>query len=234
MPFFYKVEVRFPYIGASLPRDVAINTFHFLGGDAGDPEDQTALIVSALPTFYESVGTGATVPIVDFLSQVLSVEEDAVEIWGSLSTDLTLPNGGFTPKQQVGNFTIELVDTAALPNEVAVCMSLKDSTNTLTPGRHRGRNFIGPLNVAALGPNLENGMTTPDPDLIEAIQGAAQDLQAFVEASVEPSVSWCIYSRANEAYYRITNGWVDNEFDTQRRRQQRATLRNTFNMPAAP
>ena len=38
-----------------------------------------------------------------------------------------------------------------------------------------------------------------------------------------------LYSRANRSVYRITDNWVDNEWDTQRRRGTAATARQVWN-----
>lgn len=112
---------------------------------------------------------------------------------------------------------------APAPPEVAHCMSFQgDQLSGIPQARRRGRVYFGPL-------RLERIDTDGRPN---ATQMATLD--AFGTALLAASVAgsgwdWTVHSSVpgvGDAI--ITNGWVDNEFDTQRRRGRVATSRLLF------
>jgi hypothetical protein len=47
-------------------------------------------------------------------------------------------------------------------------------------------------------------------------------------AIASASWDWVVYSPTDDAYHEVANGWVDNAWDTQRRRGYKPTSRTTF------
>jgi hypothetical protein len=118
------------------------------------------------------------------------------------------------------------VDGTRLPGEVAVVLSfhslltdVPEEVGATRPGaRHRGRIYFGPLNTAS----LDASTATVEPATNAALRGAALSFMALTTAP------WSQWSRADAVMRTITGGYVDNAFDTQRRRGIAATARTTF------
>lgn len=109
-----------------------------------------------------------------------------------------------------------------LPDEVAVCLSFQGLKAAGAPqARRRGRVYIGPLDTAAATNNR------PAAAFMTAMANAATTLKAAVEA-VSVTSFWCIWSVADGASVIVEDGWIDNAFDTQRRRGVLPTSRTTF------
>jgi hypothetical protein len=112
-----------------------------------------------------------------------------------------------------------------LPSEVSLCASYFAERNL---PRQRGRIYIGPLNNTALSGSNVN-VARPNGDLITTLAGSAKRLAA----AGGTAFSWSVLSAAAFAaggpdafpLRGITDGWVDNAFDTQRRRGEDANLR---------
>jgi hypothetical protein len=93
--------------------------------------------------------------------------------------------------------------------DVAACVSYRAAPPSTK--RNRGRVYIGPLAPITL--DESTGMMTQafQLDLQEAARGLASD-------SIMDPVLWCIASRVGNSAERIVSGYVDRNFDTQRRR----------------
>jgi hypothetical protein len=57
---------------------------------------------------------------------------------------------------------------------------------------------------------------------------AAAGLQLKTDHGTGGNMRWAVWSRVNHAMYEVTGGFIDNEFDTQRRRGEVSTARSTF------
>ena len=103
------------------------------------------------------------------------------------------------------------------PGEVAVCLSYAtvDDPSASTP-RRRGRIYIGPLAGGQLqGPR-------PPAGLNNAVLDLGEDL-AQIGGGV--GVTWMMYSRTDNVTAKIEVIWVDDAWDTQRRRGLAPTAR---------
>jgi hypothetical protein len=105
------------------------------------------------------------------------------------------------------------VNVAGLPTEVAVCLSFYAGRNL---PRSRGRIYIGPLNVAS----STSGEGRPTPQLIDSIADRASNVARTTE-----NVTWVMVTKGGFPIQKepagakvITAGWVDDAYDTQRRR----------------
>jgi hypothetical protein len=201
------------------PRDSVVNTFHFDPVDITPPDiAKRAWIADTLISFYNDVhGTGSN-QVRWYLSSTLNQ--------GDLACSVKVYNMGDAhpriPYIQPFTLAAPAGSDNGMPSEVAICLSFK-STEAANPKRGRGRIYLGPLhsNVVLLdAPNIRmNGATTL------AIQHAARFLMDAGTTGAAQRSQWSIYSRADNALYGVTSAYVDNEFDTQRRRGHRATAR---------
>lgn len=99
--------------------------------------------------------------------------------------------------------------------DVAVCLSFYSDFNR---PRRRGRLYIpcvlmglSPTGGLVSGSILDKMITLPD--VFAGLGGV--------------DVSWGIYSKADSAFRKATHWWVDDSYDTQRRRGRRASTRRT-------
>lgn len=206
-----RAQVRLHHSSA-LPEDDAINTFHFQSEVAGrSVSDDWTAIYNALTAFYGSIDT--------YLSRELS-GQPTVTIYDLSDAEPRVP----TLELNMTGVSFPASDNA-LPEEVALCLSFQGVAVSGEPqARRRGRVFLGPINGSA---NTVDGR--PTTSFLNAVATAAGVL---VDIS---GPSWVVYSRTDDptpgvdsVAPLVNNGWIDNSFDTQRRRGQAPTARTTW------
>jgi hypothetical protein len=104
-----------------------------------------------------------------------------------------------------------------IPNEIALCLSFDGGQHQ---PRQRGRIF---LPAWLIGGALS---LRPSDTQMNTILGFATDLSNVGGANVD----WIVWSRVNRSATGINHAWVDDEWDTQRRRGLRATKRFESNL----
>lgn len=110
----------------------------------------------------------------------------------------------------------------SLPTEVAICLSFQGLRIPGTPqSRRRGRIYLGPVKATL------TASARPTSGIRTIIATAATNLAAAIVA-VDPTYRWAVWSRTDGVAVAITDGWVDDTWDTQRRRGLDATSRTTF------
>lgn len=207
-----RAQVTIP-LDSALPEDSFVNTFYFDGDDTlGEDLDSEyhSVVYNLLQTFYQSidaylansVASPATLKIYDMRDPLPRVPE-------------------FTG-------TIPLTDSAQppLPSEVALCVSFQaDPVSGVAQARRRGRVFIGPLPSTASFAVVTAGQLRPHTALVGAFADAANAMADGADTVGGSHVSWAVYSPTldaigtiDDAFNDVTNGWVDNAYDTQRRR----------------
>lgn len=200
-----RLQVSIPAVSAE-PSDAIVNTWHFTAVDA--EEGTRADIKAAVAAFYEGCDA--------YKSVLMS--------W-NLNTSKFYNLDDSEPRVPIDVFTLALTgapSVASLPRELAVCVSFRgDYASGSSQARRRGRVFFGPLNTAALGSGGEiasgaRGQIAASAGVLRTTSAAASDW------------AWIVYSRVGDQGYPVTAGWVDDEFDIQRRRQPRPTTRSTF------
>lgn len=205
----YQVQVELR-TQTGIPADNIINTFAFQWVGVGAPDFET--LVTLIDDFYDEVGT-------DVFSNVLALANNAhqVKIY-----DLTDPSP--RPPVYVGTFT-QTGGTNPLPTEVAICASFQGIQEAgHSQARRRGRVFIGPVRSAALSVGSD-GYPRVSGSARSAIATACTDLQANASAA---DWAWCVWSRADDELYIVNNGWIEDEFDTQRSRGPGPLTRTTW------
>ncbi len=202
-----------------LAKDQIVNTFHISGTDSA------STIASAwstyLQAFYNSVHTPGSTALAGFMSGDLTRSQalHSVKFY-----DLADPK----PRAPIrlDNFYLgALSGTGAnLPKEVAVCLSYKGTYASGIPqARQRGRIYHGPLNTNMLsGASTVN--VTVDSSYINALKGGG----AYLVGVGTSGAKWVVRSAVGGFSTYVTGGWVDNAFDTQRRRGLLPTTRNTW------
>lgn len=105
-------------------------------------------------------------------------------------------------------------DIAPGPHEVALCMSYYSARNLPSS---RGRIYLGPL------PGSVMGAQQPNSAYVTAVLGIATAIHTAAGAA---ALVWSLHSVKENNYQAITNVWVDNAWDTQRRRGIAATTRS--------
>lgn len=103
---------------------------------------------------------------------------------------------------------------SVIPREVALCLSFYGDRNV---PRQRGRIFLpapARLSAAGLRPTAQN--------MTDALD-LADDFAGLGGANVD----WIVQSNTANDHFKVSNAWVDDEWDTQRRRGLRPTTRQT-------
>lgn len=113
-----------------------------------------------------------------------------------------------------------------MPSEVACVLSFQGAREAgEIQARRRGRVYIGPLG------NNGNTNGRPNATLIADIQGLATDIVSGLQALTPSPPHWSVWSTVDQDVTDVVDGWVDNAFDTQRRRGVEVTARTTFSLP---
>lgn len=111
---------------------------------------------------------------------------------------------------------------AATPPEVSLCLSYQGARVSGVPqARKRGRVYLPFLNSTAVGSDGR-----PAAGTLTAAVACGQGLLTASDSA--GTWSWVIFSAVAPGYSDVVDGWVDNEFDTQRRRGRKSTARTTF------
>lgn len=210
-----KVTTRFPY-WTQLPEDVATNTLYFLNNWSAPPdESQRAALQTLLNTFYTNVFTAVKMSPVIVRSQIraLVYDNDSPEPRAPIA-DIGLTLGS------------ALQGTSGTAEELAICMSFQaPRISGESQARRRGRIYLGPLDNSAFTVSSSSAFTAVPSAIRTGLTGAMQTLRSD---GVTAGQQWSIWSRANGESYLVTNGWVDNALDVQRRRGNRTTVRTTW------
>jgi hypothetical protein len=202
MPFF-TIQQTIQTVD-NVAANYATNTLHF---EADNVSDLTA-VMTAVATMYQSLNTRFG-PLVRQTGHTWKAYNQVDPI----------------PRAPVASGTWSFASPPAgvpLPPEVALCISYQGSRISGVPqARRRGRIYIPFLNVAQVGSDGRPLAAT-----VTAFAAAGQGLLTASDAA--GTWAWTTLSGVAPGVATVTDGWVDNEFDTQRRRGRPATSRTTF------
>lgn len=204
---------------SGLPEDAVVNTFHFLTSNelSGTLTD----VAEAVEAFYDDVQASGSA-LGTFLSPELATT-GRIKMY-----DLDEPKPRVPIFDEAVTWTTAGV-TTALPAQVAFVLSFQaDPQSGKAQARRRNRIFLGPLSNAAA--DSTTGVTRrPSSTLINTAIDAMEVLYAFSAGHAD--IAWVTYSptsSSDDRIHNVTSGWVDNRFDTQRRRLNRPTARTTW------
>lgn len=109
---------------------------------------------------------------------------------------------------------------AAAPPELCIVTSFQATRESgVLQSRRRGRLYLGPLkasvvDVGRISPTDQGTIATATKGLVDNLYASGAD--------------FAVYSRVESAAFAVTNGWVDNAVDVQRRRGLTSTARTTW------
>lgn len=208
------VWVRFTGLATSnISRDNISNTFCFFAAKAFGYDWDNAL--DMVEDLYCTKAPGSTAALGAYINNTIKraarlqayVIEDSPPRAPVLEREITLPT------QASGT---------QLPAEVAVTCSFQGTRQSgSSQARRRGRIFLGPT-VALDGDHP----ITVAPTMINNVCKQFEAMKAASDASID--YQWRIWSPTDGSSVLVDNGWVDNAWDTQRRRGPRATSRTVW------
>lgn len=199
----YDLQIKLNMVSVN-PEDASTNTW----GIIADDDAAAILATQSFLVFYDTIRTG--------YSNLVSQGPHEYKLYRRADPPPRAPI-------YQGPFSFTSAPTGVpLPTEVALCLSFQGARQSGVPqARRRGRVYLGPLATSIAGTNGR-----PLPTAITNIRNAAQ---ALLTASVTSlSWEWSVYSPTSQSATAVTDGWVDDEWDTQRRRGRRSTARVTF------
>lgn len=208
----YVVQMTLPAV-TGLPRDAIVNTFALTSGVT-----VPATLAADIEQFWNEPISGLpSVSLSNYIAGSVS-RVDEVEI---VAYDLTEAEPR-TPIP-VDGFLLESGTSFALPQEVSLCTSIAAAAAAGSPpARRRGRMYIGPLVTDA----LEDGATPARPagTLVDLLAQSTERLCIALDGR------FGVWSRADDVVRAVVRGWVDDEFDTQRRRGWESTYRELWSI----
>lgn len=193
---------------SGVPEDAAVNVWYF---DATDSATAMPLITTALGSFYTAVAS--------VFSKLVDETKVHVKFY-DMDTLKPRPLLSDRPVTVIGP-----TGSLVLPPEVAVCLSFQA---TQVPGvaqaRRRGRIYLGPCGFAA--------STTDEnvPTAVESLVATAGN-SLLSASNAAAAWSWVVVhavDTVNQSAADVVGGWVDNAYDTQRRRGVVATHRTRY------
>lgn len=212
-----RAQVTIPYT-SGLPRDVSVNTWSMFA--PSESENYEAMDL-ALGRFYTVPPTGETRSVTEYYSSAVrrASASASVHFYDIENPGPPLYGGpSFNPDTPLS--------ATSLPLEVALCTTLVAGTPTDVPIRsRRGRIFLGPFIAGAVDSTYP---PKPVSELLAIVAKATERLMEEITAIAGGLHRLVIWSPTRDNHYDVSGGWVDNEFDTQRRRQVDATARTEW------
>lgn len=224
-----KAQIRLPS-ATGLPEDDVINGLHFYGQAAVVAADWTN-VAGWIGAMYTTAYAGMVHALSFYMTDVItSAAGCSISFYDLSDPEPRVPF-------QVEQFTMNGNAGSPQPGEVALCISLATTTPAADPVRtRRNRFYLGRLAQNALsggGPPSRPDTVAFYPDVQKAMAATKAGLAAIT------AVDWIVYSQkqqtldgsgGGDATHRreVSSGWIDNGWDSQRRRGYAATSRTTF------
>lgn len=179
----------------TVPRDRVVNTLHFANGSP-DPINDTdygdiaSTVADAFHSFFTSIGTGS-VPKRGYETRVYELDDTKPRV--PRATHTIAPTGA--------------EDSDSLgPRQVASVLSYYSGDSALA-ARKRGRLYLGPFAKSLLGSRVPTDITSQAHNLATAFGSAGGD-----------NVQWVTFSRVGGGHDTVAHWWMDDRWDTIRRR----------------
>lgn len=206
------------------PEDRFVNSFWVVTPSAPDGLAMTSM-ADAITAFYSSTGAG----LGSWLSRMANAPGRTIKMYDWAEPKPRVPI--YERSDVVAPFTSS---TESLPAEVACCLSFEGTQQSgVNQARRRGRIYLGPLSVSANGvTSVTPFVSRPSNTFRAAVLVAAENLRQ----ALLPSGIWSVFSPRTfpeaGATAEIVRFWVDDAWDTQRRRGVRALATDSFPVPA--
>jgi hypothetical protein len=200
-----RVQVTLKTVDAN-PENFVTNSWAVF---TGVPPINVAATVTSFKDFYDDINA-------TYWSNAIAQNGHIVKFYALPGTP---PNYPFAES----TFNLAAAPTGVpLPSECAIVLSMQGTRTAGAPqARRRGRVYLGPWGSAA------NTTGRPTPALATQIASAVQTLNTNLEAQ-SPISRLNVWSQADGQGVEITDGWIDNAWDTQRRRGLQYTSRTTY------
>lgn len=198
----------------NLPTDVMTNTFHWTELTPMGLEAAADAATPKLADFYEAVYAGS-LAMASYMQPA-----NAIVNWYDLSQPA--PRAPYT--LPLGSTVTEAASN--MPTEVACVLSFQgDPVSGVPQSRRRGRIYLGGLNHGAIA----QGDASLFPQFTTAFTaGVANGASTHLLGAGITGLRWSVWSPTTNTAVEITNGWVDNSPDTQRRRSVDPTVRRLW------
>jgi hypothetical protein len=205
---------------SGLPEDRVVNNLAWAVGSTGLPSstDLENLTVD-ISNFYNVVPSGHNA-LAGFIAPCISRTAFASKIkWYDLTGHLDGSAHGSPFATTEFTLSDAVSGAQGLPSEVAVCMSFRAgygsdpefAGSTRPRARDRGRIFLGPL-TKSVCEEVTNSRVRVSQSFRETVIDRAEALIASTTGA------WSVWSRAAGTLDPVVAAWVDDAFDTQRRR----------------
>lgn len=218
---------------SGLPADEIVNTWTFAG--SGNAVDVAIAADPLLIAFYN-----APLGIAQYLSTDLNLIPTVTKWYRLSDASATTPDVhgagvGFGSPILITPWTPTAGSGSSMSNQVAIALSYHGSHGNLAEhsgagprpaSRHRGRVFFGPLNTGCSAVDSANHTLVISESVIAGVTAAAETMRTAAPITA----NWSVWSRKDNAIYAVTGGFMDNRFDTQRRRMEKATTRTGFGL----
>lgn len=212
-----RVQARVTFQSTSnIPADNVSNSFCFYNSTSIDKDDNADLdnVLDLVEDFYTVVGAGGGEALGRFINNTIK-RQAVIKLYDFADAH---------PRPPIAErlFTLpNVISTNNLPAEVALVGSFQaDQVAGQPQRRRRGRIYLGPLCVSSAN------NTNPPASMINALAARLDELRLAANASI--LWDWHVYSPTNANSVKVDNGWVDNTWDTQRRRGPKSTSRTVF------
>lgn len=216
MPHIY-AQVTIPH-RSLVTADNVVNTFHFTGVD--DVEDMTTAIYGRLADFYNDADSPQTLPLKNYLSGDLNPAGTRVKMYDWADPEPRVP----VLDESLGVSAATPVDAENLPSEVSLCLSyLSAPESGGRPARRRGRLYLGSFNTGVLQ-GTSTSSSRPSTTFVGNVVAAGKRLATANTLGAQ----WVVWSRRDSEAHEIVRGYVDNAWDTQRRRGVPSTSRSVW------
>lgn len=209
----YRAQIVIPHTNG-IVADAITNTLHFIDFVPQPLADLADDVTPLIQTLYQQIYAGGQ-RAGNYMAWNLAEVN-----WYDLSQPT--PRVPYTLPLPL---TITSAATFVAPESSAVLSFQAPRVPGVPQARRRGRIYLGGLGngfITSSAPGTSPYVTTA---VVDAIGTAAEVFRNAVGAT---SARWAVWSPTDQAAYIITNGWVDNAIDTQRRRGTPATARSLW------
>lgn len=225
---------------SGLARDRVVNTFTF-AAETDMTSANIAAITTAIEQFFTATPTDGTavgapgILLSPTLSRTVKPIVRHYNADGHLAGTSSL-GSPVAQQQWTGNLPAPL-SGGPMPSEVAIALSFHaafgtdpEFAGTTRPrSSDRGRVFIGPLVMSSL--IVGDDSTTHRPLVKPNVRAALlSNAQSYLQVSGGGLLGLQVWSRKNARVRPVVGFSVDDAFDTQRRRGERATLRQAVGL----
>lgn len=196
------------------PEDVVTNTLYFEQNTPVDWMLTADAVTPYLETFYESIFSGT-----DRLANYIVPAAVTVRWYNMDEPEPRVP-------YIVAMGLESTVSTSIVPTEASIVLSFQGDREAGVPqARRRGRIYIGGLGQGCIAASSGSTFPTVGSGVRTSITNAATALRDGVQSA---AATWVVWSPTTSSATEVTNGWVDNAIDTQRRRSVERTARTLW------